>query len=75
MFAVDKAPFLEPIPMFIWGIYFPVGQMVTAITGSISCAAMAESIWLGIPLGILLYSLAFGAIVAFVKNIKDFPGE
>ncbi len=71
VFAVDDTPFWEPILMVIWGFYFPIGQVVPTITGSTSCAAMIESFWLGIPLGILLYSLVFGAIAAFIKNLKD----
>ena len=57
--------------LFAWVLWFylPVGLLVPRVTGSTGCSGLIEVFWIGVPVGIVLYSAAYGGAVALVKWI------
>jgi len=50
-------------------VYFAGVLLVSSITQSSGCTGMVEGFLLGIPTGILLYSVVIGGVAALVKRV------
>ena len=56
--------------LIVIDFYYPTILLVTKLGGLRGESTMMLPVFLGVPLGILLYGVVFGLMLNFLKNIK-----